>query len=136
MDEEAVNFVKSIARLLQNGNLCVSYKFNPREKDKKDIASRHALLEYLVQKIFKFKFEFCYLTNMAHLNEFDRLYTEILDQIHFLSFTHLPAIEDINRILSWLTNGGKQQKIIQFDFDLQNDNQKCMDALFSCIKEV
>jgi len=121
---QVVNFFKNIANLLQN---CTFYFGNIWENE---IPSIKDLLEFLVDKIFKFVVE-------TNLSEFNQQFPGILDQIQSLQFRNYYENhnDEIEIILNWLANGSKngKQKTIEYGF---NYDQNFVTSLIKGVKEV
>jgi hypothetical protein len=127
VNEQIVDFAKSIDRLLQNCDLI--FRFN-HEMNQTEVASIHALLDCLANKIFKF-----ILSGRTSLgwNDFNRLFPGILDQIQFLTLFTSLNIDDFHTLMNWLTNQSNdgKQKIIE-----SNKQQESMEFAINHIKEV
>jgi len=54
VNEQVVDFIKSIDRLLQNCDLLVSFHINSRAMDKKSAILMQALLKFLANKISRY----------------------------------------------------------------------------------
>ena len=135
MNEHVMDFIKLIDRLLQNCDLYVKFTFSSvYGRNTKDATSIHALLELLANKTFKFNLTNYGLSKRAFLNDFNRLFPGILNQLQFIRFSASLNPEDIDILLNWLTNqqsNDGKQKIIQFP----GDPQRCV-VLINRIKEV
>ena len=120
VNEQVMDFIKSIDRLLQNCDLLVSFNINSRAMDKKRATLVHALLKFLAIKIFQFTINYYGWRQKPYLNDFNRLFPGILDQLQFLCINSFLHIRDFDTTLNWLTNQSNdgKQKIIEFDSDV------------------
>jgi hypothetical protein len=88
--------------------------------DKERADSMHALLEYMSNKILCFGISYHGWRQKPYLNDFNRQFPGILDQIQFLSFDSIFYVDNFDTTLKWMTkqsNDGKQ-KIIKFGHDV------------------
>jgi hypothetical protein len=110
VNDEVVNFFKSIAKLLRNCQLEMSVM-----NKKQQIASVRTLMDFLANK--NILLDCGRPFNQLHLNDFNKYFPGFIDNVQFIrTWGTNHNNDEINIILNWLTkqSNNVKQKLLEF----------------------